>query len=73
VSSFSGIPFKSVDIAKPEVFIGGLLGSCLVMVFSSLAIHAVGNTAQEVLIRSMYAVRDYYHIWTPNPRLHSFL
>merc|ERR1719238_1554900 len=33
-SAFSGLKFKSVDIAQPEVFIGGLLGSCLVMVFS---------------------------------------
>ena len=49
VSSFSGLKFKSVDIAKPEVFIGGLMGSCLVMTFSSLAIHAVGSTAQEVV------------------------
>jgi len=49
VTSFSGIPFKTVDIAQPEVFIGGLLGSCLVMVFSASSIAAVGNTAQEVV------------------------
>lgn len=49
VSAFSGLKFKNVDIAQPEVFIGGLLGSCLVMVFSSLAIHAVGSAAQEVV------------------------
>jgi H(+)-translocating pyrophosphatase len=49
VSSFSGLKFKTVDIAIPEVFVGGLLGSCVVMVFSSYSIAAVGNAAQEVV------------------------
>lgn len=49
VSSFSGRPFKIIDIAQPEVFIGGLLGACLVMVFSAFTIAAVGNAAQEVV------------------------
>lgn len=38
-----------VDIAIPEVFIGGLLGSMLIFVFSAWACSAVGRTAQEVV------------------------
>ena len=48
-SSFSGVPFTSVDIAVPEVFIGGLLGAMLVFLFSSMAFNAVGRSAQEVV------------------------
>ncbi|KHG27326.1 Pyrophosphate-energized membrane proton pump 3 -like protein [Gossypium arboreum] len=49
VSSFAREPFKQVDIAIPEVFIGGLLGSMLIFLFSSWACAAVGRTAQEVV------------------------
>eukprot|EP00898_Chlorokybus_atmophyticus_P008999 jgi/Chlat1/90/Chrsp1S03083 len=49
VSSFTGIPFTSVDIAVPEVFIGGLLGACMVFVFSAWACVAVGRAAGEVV------------------------
>lgn len=38
-----------VDIAIPEVFIGGLLGSMLIFLFSAWACSAVGKTAQEVV------------------------
>lgn len=49
VSTFAREPFKQVDIAIPEVFIGGLLGSMLIFVFSAWACAAVGRTAQEVV------------------------
>ncbi|XP_040951754.1 pyrophosphate-energized membrane proton pump 3 isoform X3 [Gossypium hirsutum] len=49
VSSFAREPFKQVDIAIPEVFIGGLLGSMLIFLFSAWACAAVGRTAQEVV------------------------
>ncbi|KAJ6803589.1 pyrophosphate-energized membrane proton pump 2 [Iris pallida] len=49
VSSFAHIPFKEVDIAVPEIFVGGLLGSMLIFVFSAWACSAVGRTAQEVV------------------------
>lgn len=49
VSSFSRETFKEVDIAIPEVFVGGLLGSMLIFVFSAWACSAVGRTAQEVV------------------------
>ena len=38
-----------VDIAIPEVFVGGLLGSMLIYLFSAWACIAVGRTAQEVV------------------------
>ncbi|KAK8629161.1 hypothetical protein V6N13_078013 [Hibiscus sabdariffa] len=49
VSSFAHESFKQVDIAIPEVFIGGLLGAMLIFLFSAWACAAVGRTAQEVV------------------------
>ncbi|XP_051125116.1 pyrophosphate-energized membrane proton pump 3 [Andrographis paniculata] len=49
VSSFAHLPFNQVDIAIPEVFIGGLLGSMLIFLFSAWACAAVGRSAQEVV------------------------
>ncbi|KAI4326199.1 hypothetical protein MLD38_031537 [Melastoma candidum] len=49
VAAFAHEPFKQVDIAIPEVFVGGLLGSMLIFVFSAWACSAVGRTAQEVV------------------------
>jgi K(+)-stimulated pyrophosphate-energized sodium pump len=44
-----GSPVESVDIAKPEIFVAGLLGAMLVFLFSSLAIRAVGKAAYYVI------------------------
>ncbi|KAF4394168.1 hypothetical protein CsatB_022817 [Cannabis sativa] len=49
VSTFARVPFTEVDIAIPEVFVGGLLGSMLIYLFSAWACSAVGRTAQEVV------------------------
>ncbi|KAK1576221.1 hypothetical protein Q3G72_011996 [Acer saccharum] len=49
VATFAQEPFKQVDIAIPEVFVGGLLGSMLIFLFSEWACAAVGKTAQEVV------------------------
>ena len=38
-----------VDIATPEIFIGGLLGAMLVFLFSAWACLAVGRSAQAVV------------------------
>jgi K(+)-stimulated pyrophosphate-energized sodium pump len=38
-----------VNLAKPEVFVGGLLGAMLVFLFSAFAIKAVGNCAYTVI------------------------
>src|SRR5437667_455660 len=44
-----GSPLKAVDISKPEVFVGGLLGAMLVFWFSALAISAVTKAAVSVI------------------------
>ncbi|CRG96989.1 V-type K+-independent H+-translocating inorganic pyrophosphatase, putative [Plasmodium gallinaceum] len=49
VSTHSKIPFSTVDIAIPEVFIGGILGSVVVFLFAGWSLDAVGKTAEEVL------------------------
>jgi len=49
VSIYTGKRFETVDLAIPEVFVGGLIGAMLVFLFSSLAMRAVGRTAQEVV------------------------
>ncbi len=47
-SEFSGIDFTVVNIATPEVLVGGLIGSMIIFYFTGLAISAVGRTAHEV-------------------------
>ncbi len=52
VKDLKGIPPETpfpVDLAKVEVFIGGLLGAMLVYVFSSLAIRAVGRAGSAII------------------------
>jgi K(+)-stimulated pyrophosphate-energized sodium pump len=44
-----GRKLEAVNIAKPEVFVGGLLGAMLVFLFSALAIRAVGKAAYYVI------------------------
>jgi len=44
-----GVELRSVDISKPEVFVGGLLGAMLIFLFSALAIRAVGKAAYYVI------------------------
>ncbi len=52
-----GSPLAAVDIAKPEVFVGGLLGAMLVFWFSALAISAVTKAAVNVIkeVRRQFA------------------
>ncbi|HLC23089.1 MAG TPA: sodium-translocating pyrophosphatase [Dehalococcoidia bacterium] len=38
-----------IDIARPEVFVGALLGAMLVFLFASMAIKAVGKTASKII------------------------
>jgi H(+)-translocating pyrophosphatase len=46
-----------VDLSKPVVFVGALLGAMLVFLFSSFAIRAVGRAAQSIIqeVRRQYA------------------
>ena len=52
-----GLAWPVVDLSKPEVFTGALLGAMLVFLFSSLAIRAVGKTAKQVIeeVRRQFA------------------
>ena len=40
---------SSINLSKPEVFVGALLGATLVFYFSSLTIRAVGRAAKSVI------------------------
>ncbi|TSA21499.1 sodium-translocating pyrophosphatase, partial [bacterium] len=44
-----GFDLRAIDLSKPAVFVGAMLGAMLVMVFSSLAIRAVGRAAYAVI------------------------
>jgi K(+)-stimulated pyrophosphate-energized sodium pump len=44
-----GAELTSVNLAKPEVFVGALIGAMLVFFFSGLAIKAVGKAAYVVI------------------------
>jgi K(+)-stimulated pyrophosphate-energized sodium pump len=43
------VVLTSVDLGKVPVFVGALIGGMLVFLFSSLAIRAVSNVAQEII------------------------
>ncbi|MBK7704237.1 MAG: sodium-translocating pyrophosphatase [Acidobacteria bacterium] len=51
-----GLKLESINLAKPAVFIGGMLGAMLVFLFAALAIKAVGKAAQAVIedVRSQF-------------------
>jgi K(+)-stimulated pyrophosphate-energized sodium pump len=56
---------QSVDLADVNVFVAALMGAMLVYFFSSLAIRAVGKTAQSIIVevrrqfREMPGIMDY--------------
>ncbi len=60
IKNYAGLsesaPFV-VNLAKPVVFVGALLGAMLVFLFSALAIRAVGKAAQSIIeeVRRQYA------------------
>lgn len=49
VEMMTGQRFRTIDIAVPEIYVGGLLGSMTVFVFSAWSIKAVGVAAEEVI------------------------
>ena len=60
IASYTGdISIKIVDLAIPEVFVGGLIGVALVFFFSSMAIQAVGRTAQLIVIEVRRQFREH--------------
>lgn len=61
-SEYSGLPFESVNIATPEVLVGGLIGSMIIFYFTGLAISAVGRTAHEVRYRGSLSLFYYLDV-----------
>ena len=59
VEMMTGHPFRTIDIAVPEIFVGGLIGSMTVFVFSAWAIAAVGNAAEDVIIEVRRQFREH--------------
>jgi K(+)-stimulated pyrophosphate-energized sodium pump len=61
----AGTLLESVNLANVDVFIAALIGAMLVYFFSSLAIRAVGTTAQAIIVevrrqfREMPGIMDY--------------
>jgi K(+)-stimulated pyrophosphate-energized sodium pump len=49
VSFFRKAPFRDVNLERVEVFVGAMLAAMLVYLFSSLAIRAVGRTAEKII------------------------
>ena len=68
VEMMTGIEFKHIDIAVPEVFVGGLLGSMTVFIFASWAIRAVGNAAEAVIVEVRRQFREHPGILTYTER-----
>jgi K(+)-stimulated pyrophosphate-energized sodium pump len=60
--SHYGQLLEVVNIAKPEIFVGGLLGAMLVFLFSALAIRAVGKAA-------FYVIKDVRDQYRENPQI----
>ena len=58
-SQFAGQPFEVVDVAKPEVLVGGLFGVTAVFAFAGMAIAAVGRTAHEVVLEVRRQFREH--------------
>ena len=58
VEAFTSETFRVVDIAVPEVFVGGALGSTLVMVFTSWTLLAVGRSAEKLVEEVRRQFRD---------------
>lgn len=56
IAHLTGQPFHTVNIAKVDVFVGGLLGAMLIFLFSALAISAVGKAAHALIqeVRSQF-------------------
>jgi H+-translocating diphosphatase len=63
-SQYAGVPFRHVDIAVPEILIGGLLGTMMVFYFTGLAIAAVASAAQEVVLEVRRQLRENPDIMT---------
>jgi K(+)-stimulated pyrophosphate-energized sodium pump len=64
-----GFDLRSIDLSKPAVFVGAMFGAMLVMVFSSLAIRAVGRAAYAVInnVREQFRLNPGIMLGTSKP------
>ena len=64
-----GAKLDGVDIAKPAVFVGAMLGAGLVFLFAATAIRAVGNAAKYVIdeVRRQFKERPGILLGTERP------
>lgn len=67
--SHYGLNLTSVDMTKPEVFVGAALGGMLVFLFTSMAIKAVGRTAYAVIndVRAQFKEKPGILLGTQEP------
>ena len=63
-----GLHLTAVDIAKPQVFVGGLLGAMLIFLFSAMAVRAVGTAAGYVIDEVRRQFREHPGILTGTER-----
>lgn len=68
-SAFAGQPFTTVDLAVPEVLVGGLLGVMMVFYFVGLSVAAVGRAAGEVVkeVRRQFKEHPEIMEWRAKP------
>lgn len=50
IKHYTGIETLDVNLGKPVVFVGALLGAMLVFLFSSMCIRAVGSAAKSIIV-----------------------
>ncbi len=68
IFNYAGVHI-AVNLAKPEVFVGAMMGAMLVFLFASLAIRAVGKAAYSVIneVRRQFKERPGIMQGTENP------
>lgn len=50
IKHYTGVETLNVNLGKPVVFVGAMLGAMLVFLFSSLCIRAVGSAAKSIIV-----------------------
>eukprot|EP00510_Aplanochytrium_minuta_P001902 CAMPEP_0184014398 /NCGR_PEP_ID=MMETSP0954-20121128/5628_1 /TAXON_ID=627963 /ORGANISM="Aplanochytrium sp, Strain PBS07" /LENGTH=728 /DNA_ID=CAMNT_0026294857 /DNA_START=561 /DNA_END=2747 /DNA_ORIENTATION=- len=69
INNLTSTPFTSIDLATPEVVVGGLLGVTEIFLLVGMSIAAVGKTAGEVVKEVRRQLKENPEIlqWTAKP------